>query len=326
MTLNNYKDTQYSTILDQILEKATNIEKESNTNKIVRILNQAIWLNGRHERDSRKSTLAIKYDEKDLTIEAIDAFFDEWIETNERMVYCLSQDKENVNVHFALEVDKTDFLNTAGCQQQGSLTLKLIQANIQPPNIYGEHFTRKRVRIEIANIKQFVDTSEVKKALEKMLGTTDHPAEFKESKASKEQRFKAVYFRLTQEGFNILFKNHGGKITYKKAEGSKRTRINLHAKINAKPFQCRDCFSFGQHKCNGKVCINCAKPGHLTKDCPSKVSYCDNCSMKGHKAKDTHCPAYLDAVACELRRMDIPLRYLEQEEDRLALIKHLRLK
>lgn len=226
-----------STILDEILEKAKNIEKESNSTKIKRILNDAIWLNGRRERESRNATPSIKYDDQDLTQDMIEEFFDDWSETNRKLAFGLSLDKEYVYIHFVRESDKLDFLNKEGCQQTGPLVLKLIQANIKPPNFLGEHFQRKKVRIEAGNMKQFVDIIQLKSILENMMGDMDQITDFKESKGQNQQRFRTVYFRIAQREFVILFKEHGGVIPYKKKEGKKRMRVNLHAKLNVNPMQ-----------------------------------------------------------------------------------------
>ena len=56
------------------------------------------------------------------------------------------------------------------------------------------------------------------------------------------------------------------------------------------------------------------------------TKFCTNCKQKGHKAKDTHCRTYLMEISKELRKMDIPLEYLVEQEFREALVRHTQLK
>lgn len=326
-TSNNAAEPMTSnTILDLILEKASNIEQETSSTKIQRTLNEAIRLNSRRERDVRASTISIKIDPDCLTRESIENYVDEWLEKESEAPASVWQDQSTTYVQFTLPATRNKFLEQANSRTPGPLVMKQIAINLQQANIYGEHFTRKPVRLEINNLKAHIDTEQVKKILETMAGDNSKITEFKESKNGASMRTRSVYFRVDQSTFSHLFKLHDGQLPYCSKKAGKTTKDRLYIKINAKPYQCRDCFKIGPHKCQGKICGQCSKPGHETRECKQTLSYCDNCSWKGHKCRDTHCPYYLNEVAKELRKMDIPLCFLENDDERFALVKHLRIK
>lgn len=318
-----------STILDVILEKTANVEHESNQNKIHRILNEAIKVNSRRERQLRASTITVKLDNNSDNRATIEKYVDEWLENREQIPATIWQDKVNVYIQFADEFTKTDFIESVSDNNIGPTTARIIANNLKKPNNRGEHFERKPVRLEIGNVKMNLKIANIKKTLECITSASGEIEGLKEGKVSALTRSRNLYFRTNQVGTRHIFKTLDGAIPYAdKALDGSGYKTKLYTKINAKPYQCHNCFTIGPHpSCvKGKLCGQCCKPGHTTKECQSKTKYCDNCKMRGHRAKDTHCPYYLNEVAKELRKMDLPLEYLEEQGERETLIKHLQLK
>ena len=64
----------------------------------------------------------------------------------------------------------------------------------------------------------------------------------------------------------------------------------------------------------------------MTRDCKSNIRFCPLCKRKGHRAKDTHCPTYLYELTKELKKMAIPLEWMEDKDMRMTLIKSIQLK
>lgn len=310
-------------ILDIILEKTCNIESETNQTKIQRTLDEAIKLNSRRERDLRGSTLTIKLDE--TTRDDIDSYFEDYVKAAEELPVNSWQDKQNVYVQFTSIRSKRIFLESVKNKQTGDIIEMLILTNLKEPNDKEEHFTRRPVRMEINNVKSQLKTQVIKQTLETMLLNSDGLIEFKESRTLS-NKSRNIYFRVTQKGFEQIIGSFDGVIPYSEKSNGKTLKNKLYTKISAKPYRCRECFRVGPHSCQGKLCTQCSKVGHLTKDCKSKTKYCDNCTRKGHRLKDLHCPFFLNEVSKEIRKMDFPLEYLEEEEFRFALIKHLQLK
>ena len=318
-----------STILDVILEKASNIEHESNQNKIHRLLNEAIKLNSRRERQVRAATITIKMEADNRSI--IESYIDDWLEKRDQVPATIWQDKFNLYVQFSDEFTKLDFIDSLNRRNEPTIVVtNIIKDGLRGINSRGEHFERKPVRFEISNVKNNLKIENIKKVLECITSASGEIQDLKEGKASLLTRSRNIYFRTNQIGVKHIFKTLDGAIPYcdKASGGSSSFKTKLFTKINAKPYQCRNCYTIGPHPTctKGKLCAQCCKPGHITKDCKSKTKYCDNCKIRGHKAKDTHCPYFLNEVAKELRKMDLPLEYLEEDNEREALIKHMQLK
>lgn len=65
---------------------------------------------------------------------------------------------------------------------------------------------------------------------------------------------------VNQWVFRELFKIHDGQLPYSHKESTKTVKERLYIKLNAKPYQCRECFKIGPHKCQGKLCTSTANP------------------------------------------------------------------
>lgn len=311
------------TVLDVILEKTSNIEATSNRSTIHKLLSEELKINGRREHKLRHETITIKTrDPKEDVIREIE---EGWTNKECKLAPTVWQDKENVYVQFASSEEKNDFLDFA-ITGKGA---KDIFKNIVKPNPEGLHFTRRMVRAIITNVRGNIKLNIIEDSLKRMFRNTDAKLEdLREGKPIAhgvgQLNVRNVMFKLDSIGFRVLFKAHDGVIPYSNPQTN--TRIKLIARINARPYQCRECAQLGQHQCKGKTCGQCGMSGHLSKDCKSLTKYCPNCKRKGHRVKDLHCPTYLSEMSKEIRKMDIPLEFLVETEYRDMLLKHIQLK
>lgn len=314
------KRDENETILDVILEKTANVEHQTNQGTIMRLLSEAIRTNSKRERALRESTITVKLSDdvdKEKIIETIES---RWVMAKQQVPATFWQDKDNVYCQFVSSEAKNNFLDFVQLTEEGGT----IKDSILKANLNGLHFQRKPVRMEMSNVRANIRSEMIKSTLDKLVENIGEIQEFKEGKLQAITKTRGIYFRADGACFSHLFKTLDGSIPYANRETN--TRVKLFIKINAKPWQCRDCFKIGQHQCEGRVCGQCGNKGHATADCKSKTKNCNNCKKRGHRAKDTHCPFYLNEIAKELRKMDIPLEFLEDADLRFCLTKHLQLK
>lgn len=314
------KRGENETILDVILEKTANVEHQANLSTIARTLNEAIRLNSKRERALREATISIKISDTTNREKIIETIESKWMTGKQQVPVTFWQDKEYVYCQFVSPTTKNNFLDFVALSGEGDV----VRDNIVAANSEGLHFQRKPVRLEVANVRANIKTELIRATLDKIVANIGEIQDFKEGKMQTISKTRGIYFRANAACFSQLFKTLDGSVPY--ANKDTNTRTKLLIKINAKPWQCRDCFKIGQHQCEGKVCGQCGTKGHAAVDCRSKTKSCNNCKRKGHRAKDTHCPFYLNEIAKELRKMDIPLEFLEETDMRFCLIKHLQLK
>lgn len=314
-----------TTILDLILEKASNIENESNSTKTIRLLNEAILLNSKKEREVRTNTITIELTNI-ASRDAIEDLVDEYLEQAKEAASTVWQDKKNCYIQFPSTPAKNLFIRHLDELAQTDPIAKELKNKLRPAIITGQHFQRKPVRLEVFTKRNQVEATRLQEILTKMCEDAGGLQEFKEGKRGPQTVGKHFFFRVQAEAFEKLLHERDGIIPYSAKDGRKTFKTHLHIKINAKPYTCRDCFKVGQHKCAGKACNQCSKPGHNAKDCQQITTHCDNCNTKGHRAKDLHCPYFLNETAKELRKMDIPLKFLEKKDARFFMIKQLQLR
>lgn len=302
--------------LDVIAEKATNIEKIVQSKSVQESIAENLRLMAKREKSLRESTVTIKNSDKLSPKQTIKTIEEQYCAAKAKSSATYWQDKDNTYAQFVSRSEKNDFLDYAST----STNMGLKEA-ICKPNELGEHVTRKPARIIINNVRRAIKLGLVEESLKRVLKGENSIQNLREGKANAITGARSILFSTNQEGLRALFGLLDGALPYFNSENDEKTR--LYMKINCKPWACRDCFTFGPHQCLGKVCANCGMAGHLTKDCRQKTRYCRNCKQKGHRAKDAICPKFLTEVAKEVRKIEIPMEFLEDPELRLNLAKNI---
>lgn len=321
MAQNRYASEQTGSILDIIHEKASNIEQTSNAQTTKQSLNEAVKLLAKKERLIRDSTVTFRVSEF-LPSNKIISLIEEEIDKHAGQVPpTFWQDKEFAYCQFESIEAKNQLLDQIRIAESPNQ----LQTALMRPTIFGQHFQRKPIKLEIQNLKSNLKADIISDVIK---FTSDEPAaeliEFKEGKPHPITKNRSIYFRVNGPMFKHIFTKLDGAIPY--SNRSTNTRIKLMVKINCKPFTCRECNQYGggpNHRCTGKSCTNCGLKDHVARECKSKTKYCSNCKRKGHRVKDSHCPTLINEVAKEIRKADIPLEYLEEKDLRATLIKHL---
>jgi len=306
-------------ILDVINEKTTNLEHLINNKNNKDTLYEGIKVNSKRERLLRESTITIRHDDKYDHNTIVETIEKKWIEPKNQVNGTYWQDKSATYCQFASQTAKNKFLDFATTEPRFEL-----KDLIEKPNNDGQHYTRKPVRLEINAVRGNVKADKILKVLETELPSTGAISDFKEGKPNPLNKTRNILFRANSTAFRYLYDNLGGAIPYVNLDTG--TKIKLNIRINARPWQCKDCFKIGQHECQGKHCVQCGQKGHESKNCKSKTRYCSNCKRKGHRAKDASCPTFLNATVSELKKMDIPSEFYEDDEQRAILCKHIQLK
>lgn len=303
-------------LLEVIVEKTSNIEHLSQAEKVKQSLSDTLKLLAKREKILRESTIMVK-----LSNSLTPAIITETVESQ----YCnvinkpsasYWQDKEFMYVQFTNNIEKDCFVDWV---QLNDMTTEFNNA-IQAKNDEGEHLQRKPIRIMINNVRKVIRAELVELTLKRIIEDENGLQNFREGKANALTGGRSIMFNINADSFRKLFGSLDGTIPYVNTATNTKTRLFL--KLNCKPWACRDCFAFGMHQCEGKLCGNCGHNGHITKDCKSKTKFCKNCKRKGHRAKDTHCPIYLAEVAKELRKICIPIEYFEDKVLRFNLLNH----
>lgn len=315
----NQQEAAPGSILDQIYEKVSNIEYQSNTATTRKNLLTILRSFAKKEKSLRASTITIKHKDK-INHDAITKLIEDWVHKTEALPPTFWQDKEATYCQFTDQDLKNNFLDKA--VQDPSL--REIAINILPPNMQGNHFTRKEVKVEIANARSNIRIERVREILELTTVISSPIDNIREGKPNKVTGSRSILFRTGSQNIEELFLNLDGVLPYSNLTNNSRSKLTM--KINAKPWQCRDCYALGYHQCSGKRCLQCGAKDHDTKTCKIKTKLCVNCNRKGHRAKDTHCPRYLDEVAKEIRKMDIPISCIENKNTIARFLKHIQMR
>lgn len=308
--------------IDIILEKTSNAEQALNQLTINKVIHEELIGNAKRERITRESTITLK--DGDRMEEIRDAIELYWVkELNEPGVTSW-RNKDNGFIQFIDKEAKNQFIESvneeANKKTDKGIAMAKIREQICAPQ-QGLHFKRKPVNLIINNVKTSITLEETIGELKKMIIPI---IEHKEGKINPVTRARTITFKTNAHGIQRLFRDLDGSIVISNSQTKIRTRLN--AKINVKPFQCRDCYAAGKHNCPGKLCLNCGQKGHDQKACQQQTKSCSNCKRRGHKAKDTQCPYLLREIGKELRKIDLPLEYFEKKDLARQLTKNLQYK
>lgn len=309
-----------SGLLDIIAERTANTELYTNRASVKESLNDTLKMLAKREKLLRESTIMFKISDNITPAKVTELIETTYCNKTGKPSASYWQDKEYVYAQFISQNEKEGFLEWI---QLNSVTAQFRDA-IHPPNDNGEHMIRRPIRVMINNVRRNIKEELVEQSLRRILGDkSDSLQKFKTGNPNERTGARSIMFSINDEAFKILFGTLEGSIPYVNTSNNSKTKLFL--KINCKPWACRDCFAFGIHECEGKLCAKCGTTGHTTKDCKSKTKYCRNCKHKGHKARDTHCMVYLAEVAKEIRKVCIPIEYFEEKELRFSLLKHIQI-
>lgn len=313
----NTQDT--GSILDCIYEKTANVEALSHTQTINKHIQDALKIQAKRERTLRESTLTFKLTE-DITHQELMDTIEKWTDRYEQLAPTFWQDK----LHSYCQFDNKDTKVALIEHMMAPNSNKKLRNAMLPANTEGLHYTRRAAKIELPNVKSNINLDIIKKTLDLASSLNDNILDVREGKPHAITKARSVFFRASAANIKHLFGNLNGLLPYNNKATNTRTRLQM--RINIKPWQCRDCFKFGQHQCQGRKCGQCGQGGHTNRECKSKTKFCGNCNAKGHKAKEPHCPSYLFELVKEIRKLDIPLEFYEDKEMRFVLAQHLQIK
>lgn len=315
---NSNNNAPSGSILDQILEKTANVEHSTTTKDTRDSLREVLINQGRREKSIREATITTTHDANWGHAEFV-AEVDRWVERMEQLPPTYWQDKDKSYCQFNAKDFKVSFLEHA--KENGS---DLLKSKLDKGNSQGNHFSRKPARIEIANVRSNIRIERVKELLELATVVGEPIEELREGKPHAITKARSILFKAKANNIYQLFGVLDGALPYSNKSTNTRTRLQM--RINIKPWQCRDCFAFGQHQCEGRKCLQCGNKDHTTRDCKSKTKTCINCHRKGHRAKDPSCSKYMHEMAKEIRKIDLPLEFYQDKKLREQLIGYLQYK
>lgn len=319
--------------IDTILEKVTNIESTSNRNWINQKLCDSLREFSKREALLRESTITLKLDTNNNAEYLKNLVEKDWMPREGAVAATFWQDKEYLYAQFSdpsskarflegLSSSETDIINQDNNPDKTDKTnkngRKTLLKHLVPARTNGLHFQRNLIRCEIQNTRACVDEKEILKTIKALVGVHGVVENFKVGKPHQKTHARSILFQIDANAYKQLFARYDGAIPYSKD----KTRMKLYPKIVCRPFQCRDCFKFGKHECQGKLCANCGRKGHQNNGC-TRLRYCNNCKRNGHKAKELCCPTYLNQVIKEIRKADFPAKQLDFERFRLDLIRNM---
>ena len=308
-------------ILDVIMESSKNTERFAQIEQTKIAIAETIQEQARAEKSARESTITVKHSDQ-LQPRDVIALSEKFLNTDNSSGHQLPaasywQDKENSYVQFICAETKEEFIRYAKSRVEA---YELCKSLLEYDDLL--HFRRKPVRFEVLNVKTAISSDQVNEALTSIaLLAGVQIVDLKEGKTNTISRCRSFFFRGDASVFGIFIESLGGQAPISNGTGK---TAKLYVKVNARPWSCKACFKYGQHECEGRACANCGASNHTTKECKQKTKYCRNCRMRGHRARDMHCPAFLNMVSKELRKMDIPIGYMENNSH--MLIKHIKLK
>jgi len=307
------------TILNSILEKASNIERATNASMIRTAIKEALKEQCRNEREVRLKTLTFNSNNSQTTDSITDAIM-AWVTMSMSGPPSIRPAKEQVFVQMASIKDKealVDFIKISG--QETLLSQHLIK-----PLPNGLYFERLPVKLEINNLP---DSITIDKVRDSIMSTIQHNSkakliQIKDGKTHAKTKKRTISMRVNGEAFLLLIIQMNAIIPLNNG----KSRVNLFLRINCRPWQCGNCHAVGHHpSCLGRLCTYCGSNGHQARECERRTKFCRTCGKLGHRAKDNHCPRFLSEVAKEIGKHDFPIEVLADSEMLGALLKQIQL-
>lgn len=319
-----HQDEGHGSILDTIQERASNIEAYTSKKSFDENLGDELKRFAKKERVDRESTITIRNTESIDQLFVANIIDKTWSNNGNRLPPSFWQDKLHTFVQFVDKQDKHEFLIRVRDSLSGQGLGKL-QGLIGKEDQNGNNFTRREVKLEITNVKEQVKVDKINQLLKSLCCDKTFISDIKAGKlfGSEGRKQRSLMFRVNHAGFDLIFNKMRGIIPYNSTDD--KTVLKFYPRINARPWSCKDCYAIGPNhqKCPGKSCTKCGSTEHLTKTCKRRTRRCTNCKRDGHRAKDSHCPIYVREVLKEIKRMDIPLDFLEDNGKRFDIIKTL---
>lgn len=319
--------------------------------RLIANIDDSIKLAGKNERHLRRSAVSIEMNES----EGLDFDYIRRIVFNSltfkqlssAQVYYWSDDKFT-SAYFHSEKLRNRFIELVEHSTDSPLRGKIKEANEN-----GERITRKPVPIEIQDNANGREHEELRTYIESLLQSNGDGSRVDSAVVSNEScRAKngiiaikiggqnnlgvtgvghKLVLAVNAAGFRDILSKFGDRIQYlpfPRGTESLRTaciseRGSIRLMIRFGSWMCATCCSvYKRHDCPGVICIKCGRSNnHSTNDCPSMESFCRNCHERGHMVTDLNCPQYISKLIHELRQLDIPLEYYEDEKLRSILVK-----
>lgn len=307
--------------LDTLIEKVTNAEHNTNETRVIETLLWKLEREANSEKLTRDCAVTFKISDKHGPTEIKELILKHWVEPQNSEYRKDFRDKEHYYVEFFNLEQREKFIH--------AITEEIIYCPLKEllvaPNYKGQYITRHPVKIEIPNLKASYKLKVIMAQIQRFAGPNCIIQNIREGKTHATTKCRAIMMQVNADGFRHLFDSLQGRINYLDRDLPKiKGALKIH--INARPWICRDCYTIGRHTCKGKACSNCCLHNHTARECKAKTTYCNNCKRKGHKSKDPSCPKLVNSIITELRKMDIPLKYLKEPHLVKILISHLMFK
>lgn len=277
------------------------------------------------ERNKRFNTVAFKTSTqfKHETIENLVG--QEWKSKLSEKIETQWPDRYHQNIQLATREKRDQFIQLIHTKTN---PLNQLETSLVKTPFEELHYSRKKVRLEISKVPLWINIQDIEEKIKSYVSAKGNMSEFKEGKPYRsvpDGMTRVVIWSVDAQAFEDIFDNMtSGLSFYNPADKQSRT---LYPKIGCRPWSCRSCHFLGggQHppKCNKKSCSRCGDPRHMARDCSSHTTQCTNCNQEGHLATDIHCPIYFRETFKEIKRVDIPLSYLENGLKRFYLYKLL---
>lgn len=311
----------HATTLDVIGDKLSNVEAYIIRKSVRQEIDDALLDYVKQEGELRASTISIRTTAELTHSKIIDTIQANWVggDENNYPIAAYWQDKHTLFVQFADLASKDSFMFSP-CPKECFVP---IIEQVAEEDFYGFHFQRKPVKLEIPKVQATITVDKVEEMLKLLSGPRVEFSSIREGVPHKGNQSRSFLFTANARGIELLFGSFEGKLQYYDSDSG--TKTNLYARINCRPYSCKQCHTLGHHECPGKRCAYCGSKEHVAKVCKQRIRFCVNCKKLGHRAKDIHCPKYISAIIKELKRFDLPLDLISDRQARRGIIKQIQM-